>query len=242
MSDLNAKLAEGVATTKRVCAEAHAARQSWALFSTLNGENSQEREPLREATRKLGLGRTLNFIEMTFVREAILALFRLSDPAQKDRLTLVRLSKLLDDKELVENRLNAAAAWIPNSPEKLAELDRRRCGDAIALIRNCVIEWKKDCQPSDDRLYKFRCKLRPIRDKILAHAIAAHDVQKTTRDDLSGFLAIASELASAAQLIFLDGALSWKDDLKNRRKEAAELWDYLRDGIVIAASETRTRT
>lgn len=233
MSELDETLSKARRITERVILETGAARRSWALFEALNGESDTEREPMRKAITRLGLGLALNGVAMALVRDTIATLFRLTDASKTDRLTVCRISHLLSDSSLVDRLVEDARNWIPDSPKEFSDADGERCAEAISSIQSlCPPIWDKDNLPTDPRLFDLREKLRPVRDRLLSHSMDTGQVTMPVRDEVSDFLAIVSDVADSARLVFLGAAGSGKDDFDGRYREATELWDYLQSGLV----------
>ena len=91
---------EGQRIAERLRSEARWSQQAWALWEALNGGATDSRKGFREALHHLGLGGQVGFLQGVLLRDALLALFRISDQEGKDRLTLCAIARLLKDDEL----------------------------------------------------------------------------------------------------------------------------------------------
>lgn len=231
MSKVAKQLAEAKRVTVRLMAEAGTARQSWALFEGLNGRDDQHRAVLVEGAMSLGLQRPLNGLVNALTRDTLLTLLRMTDPPGDDKLTLCRLSKLLSNQELIEERIADARDWIPGSPGELADQDAATCASAIKFITDLVPPlWGKSA-PTDPRLFNLRSKLRPVRDKVLAHSIDTTEVIMPVVEDMRQFLDLGGKLVSKAQLVFRGSWMSEQADFGSRLIEATELWDRAQMGF-----------
>ena len=230
MANLQIKLGEAKLVTKRLVAEAGAARQSWALFEGLRGRDNQHRKAMLIGATHLCLNGPLNGLSSALGRDTMLTLMRMTDPPGDDKLTLCRLSKLLECNDLKKDRIEVARNWIPASPAEFVDADAARCAAAMKAITDLVPPlWS--VPPSNRSIYDLRIKLKPVRDAVLAHSIDTAGVIMPGNNDILIFLRVVSEVVEFAQLVFLDSAISWKRDFEIRLREATALWDLCQDGV-----------
>jgi hypothetical protein len=223
---------QAVFVTERVCAEVRNAQLTWAHFEAINGESDGVRDQLRTGVNRLALGNTLHALVMAITRDTLMALFRATDnPGDKnERLTLCRLSALLEVDELREDRKAAAGKWAGSTFPELREKDASKCESWMQAIRDAVPpKWNERAPPADRRLFDLRNALKPLRDSALAHALDGDG--NVVINDIRSFLEITSELAAHAELIFREAASNWEAEKRRSLKQANLFWDHCQKGF-----------
>lgn len=217
--------------TKRLVQEMGSARQSWSIFEAINGPDDESREALRDGVNHLGLQRTFLGLVHALVRDTILTLMRVTDTSASDTFTLCKISALLRAPGAEANFVEASLFDHPDLPAEVAQSYAASCGEAVKFLTDLVPNKWTDMPPLDTRLYVHRGKMRPIRDKILAHAGDSEAVAMPVANEIREFLALTSQLVQSSQLIFLGSAADWSNDLEIRQREAMEFWDVCETGF-----------
>ena len=236
-SGLGDQIEEGKRIAERLRGEARGAQQAWALWETLNGGSDFERTRFHDALNYLGLGRQAGFLRGVLVRDALSALFRISDQENNGRLTLCAIARLLHDEDL--RKQVACADWLRANgcPDLIVKYEAEAQPRRIAAIQNAVPRKWSDQPPTERALHDLRAKLRDVRDAILAHALDSTSVVQPCVDDVRAFLRISTDLVENAELIFLGSAQATDDHLEVCTKEATTLWRYLEKGPISAHQE-----
>jgi uncharacterized protein (DUF433 family) len=224
-------LRKGTEVTKRLRTDIQLASASWAHFEAINGENEESRASFRDAVGRLGHSVTIDRLMRIFVRDTLMALFRMSDDESKDRLTLLAVSRLLDDQSAIGWRLQA----IPNIFEGFQEIEGNILSNKISLIKDRVPgRWRVCNHLKDPALYEFRKKLRPLRDAFLAHAGCSRDVKDPRIDEIRGWLKLSDELTSACRHVFMETPVD--NTLEVLLQEYNLFWEHAAHGFVVNAS------
>jgi hypothetical protein len=178
-------VAEGRRCTERVLVEVAAARKALALFEGLNGNDDAARAPLRDSVSHLGLSTCANGVAMALVRDTLLILFRVTDPPDRDRLTLCRISWALQDQAVVASLVQDARGWSANLSHSFADQDAATCVAAIDFIKNLVPpKWDAKSPPPGPRLFNLRTKLKDVRNHVIAHSMDVAGVVMPHRNDI----------------------------------------------------------
>ena len=231
MTALSTLLGRAQQTTTRVCSELRNTQLVWANFEAIYGIEGAPRDQFAERVYSLGLGNTLHSLRIALVRDTLMSLFRVTDPPNTDRLTFCRLSRLLGDEALRENRKEAARNWIASSYPELREKDALTCASSMQAITDAVPPlWNKSAPPVDSRLFDLRTKLGPLRKGSLAHALDKSD-GNVAIGEIRSFIKVTSELAQHAELVLTEAAPSWDLGWRIRLKEANEFWDCCQKGL-----------
>lgn len=216
----------------RLRSEARWARQAWALWEALNGGSQDTRSELRESLQYLGLGGQVGFFQGVLVRDTLLALFRISDQKNKDRLTLCAISHLLEDDRLRAKLATKDRFIAEGCTEWLADFEAREQPKRIAVIRSYVPPKWLDQPPKERALYDLRHRLKDTRDKVLAHPLDATGVIQPSVDDIRQFLKLTATLVRNAELVFLGSAHTTDDQYRVHVEEATKLWGLLQEGPI----------
>ena len=218
--------------TKRLVGEAGSARQSWSIFEAFNGADEQSRSTLLDGVNRLCLQRTVHGFLHALARDTIMTLMRITDQPGQDNLVLCKLSALLRDPDTAAKCVGASLFSNPNLPAEFARANAEGCRSAIKALTDLVpAKWDEKSPPVDRRLYDHREKMRPIRDKILAHSGDSEAIAMPVINEIREFLALTSQLVQHAELIFSGSAPNWSSDLKIRLREATEFWDVCQTGF-----------
>ncbi len=226
-------LAQGKAVTERLLVDIRLASASWAHFEAINGETEESCAEFRRAVNKLGHSRTIDGLMRIFLRDTLMALFRMSDDPGTDRLTLLTASKLLRDPQAVEKRMESVRGQFEDW--RATEMDSLK--HKIDTITDCVPQkWKDTSSLKSSVLNNFRSELRPLRDTLLAHARYTNRMVHPQVNDIRSWLKLSDELASACHHIFKDAPIS--NMLETYLPEQNLFWDYAARGFVATASQT----
>lgn len=237
MSEVEDDLAEAKRVTDRLITEIRSARKSMALFEALNGIDETRRAKFHKAANDRGLGSQIHGVVNALIRDVLQTLLRMTDQPSIDNLTLCRLSKLLTNSDLRQEREDDARNWIPDSPKELEEADAARQVAAMKFITDLVPpRWNDSSLPSERRLCDLRKKMKQIRDSILAHSRDINNVPLPAYNEIREFLSLVSEIVDKAQLVFRGAAVSWKTEFDRRLQEANEFWDICQQGFLDAES------
>jgi hypothetical protein len=161
-----------------------------------------------------------------------MALFRMTDAPSKERLSLCVIANLLSQPSLVEERRKFFKAC-PSAEVKA-------CDQRIEFILSLVPpDWKPDYRLQNTRLAGCREALRPLRDKLIAHALP-FDQLKVALSTIDDFRTLVGQLVSAAQWVF-KGATP-NDPFEARLKEAREFWSYVPSGFAATLFDVKLVT
>jgi hypothetical protein len=227
---------KGKQIAARVGHELCVAETSWAHFEALNGSTPDRRVRFHEAANYLGLN--LRSLVGIGVRDTILALCRISDPPGKklDCLTLCYISHLLRNDDIAKERTVSSRNWTPHLYESdpgMADVHEDSCRRDVGFILDHVpARWNEAQSLKCDQFYKFRDKIWEIRDRVLAHAIDAANVEMPEVDLIRHGLKMTSELVRASQRIFEIAAPT--NSLNPLIQHANRFWDYAEIGFIEA--------
>jgi len=220
-NEIDPAIAEGQAIVKRLLLDQESAHSSWAHFTALDRAYSHQQSAFKAKLDWLSLSSRLTSLADALIRDTILALLRMTDSPNKDCVTLCGISTLLADATVQQERI----CFFEQLPFATGEDCRRK----ISLILDLVPQtWPPKSQLRDTRLSSLRTELRPIRDKLIAHAIPFERIQLLV-PRVDDFLFLNSELVSAAQWIFEGAAPS--NLFATRLRETEEFWAYVVRGF-----------
>ena len=86
--------------------------------------------------------------------------------------------------------------------------------------------WSPDRSPANPELETLRSKLKPMRDKILAHAIDAAEVDRPTINEVRRFVSLTLDLATDVAFALLGTAVDAETYRKFSREQAARFWEW----------------
>lgn len=189
--------------TLRIQAESRSALLAWAIVeaSGFLWDKGRQTSSNIFSLRWTGPHRDIFVVSL---REALLALCRLSEPAVQDQLCIAQLEKILKSDKIQAELINRARLW--NDPllqlqDDNAQLCRReiewflgRCGRRCR-IKNCKYYLKNFWEP-----------LRSIRHENLAHALESQTSDGIEIRHLRLLLILTSRMAQSASLFVLGQA------------------------------------
>jgi hypothetical protein len=191
---IEAALEKGRAIASRLYTELEMANASWAHLTALHRAHSNPQTGLKYALSKLYLTPRLTSLADALIRDTLLALFRITDDPSKNRQTLCAVSKLLSSPSLQGERIR----WFEELPIPSGDL----CKEQIHLVRSLVPSgWAPKPSLESERLLAFREQLRPIRDRLLAHAAPFERIQFALHA-VEDFRKLTGQLVIAARFIF----------------------------------------
>ena len=173
-------------------------------------------------------------IRGALARDAILAAYRVSEPPGNGRLTLCRISHLLEDAN-VRNRL-CEQEWHRQQgcPDFLVDYEASQQPSRIVFIRNHVPpKWTK-VKPAEPRLYELRTKFEKIRNNILAHAGDTSTIGHPMVNEIREFIDLTAKLVEQAVLLFCGSAAESGSSFKIFLDAANEFWNYAQEGPIRA--------
>jgi hypothetical protein len=228
---VDAQIEEGQRVAKRLREEARWAQRAWALWEAYNGRSNHERRHLREALGYLGLSGQADFLQSALARDALLALFRMTDQAG-DGFSLCAIARLLSN-DALRTKLSDRDWLLTNGCQDfLLDAEAREQPKRIEFIRGLVPpKWSDQC-PRDGGLYRLRARIKDVRDNILAHPLDSSGVVQPKVDEIRELLRLTTTLVEKTELVFLGSAQATDDHFDVRVKEAATLWDYLEEGPI----------
>jgi hypothetical protein len=227
MSDdkFEAAIAEGKDIVKRLLLDQDGAHSSWAHLTALHRAYSNPQTRLKAKLDWLALSSRLTSLADALIRDTILALLRMTDDPNKDCVTLCGISKILADTAVQKERISFF--------EQLPFATGQDCNRKISFILDLVPQaWPAKPQLRDSRLSGLRAELRPIRDKLIAHAIPFERIPLAMHR-VDDFLTLNSELVSHAQWIFEGAAPS--NLFATRLRETEEFWACVVRGFTESA-------
>ena len=231
MSNNDDWMREGKTITGRLLSEIGLASRSWAHFEAINGEDEKKRAVFRDALNHLEHNGTIASLMRIFARDTLMALFRISDPDGTDRLTLPAISRLLNNRSFVEQRI----ANVPQLFPGFLELEAASLNRKVDRMLDCVpVNWKRETPPNDPSLREFRTKLRELRNAHLAHAGDLNGVTQPQIDEIRHWLELSDELVSASRHIFMESPLDGM--LKAHLHSTDSFWDYAANGFIAATA------
>lgn len=193
------------------------AKSSWAHVSAL----SNDRAELDNAANILG--QDFRYIKITFARDTILALFRISDDPGENRATLCRLSKIIQKPDFVFDNPALINSFTDIVPAR----------------------WGKQEKPAKIDLYEWRQNMRDVRDNILAHSTLT-DLETlpslcfSTRYIELG-LKLHEELILMCCEIFLGADMVTERGLAVSVGDASQFWDLAQEGFIRRAEENHQK-
>jgi hypothetical protein len=230
---VEAQIEGGRRIARRLREEARRAQRGWALWEAFNGDSSDHRKDLREALGYLGLSGQAEFLQSVLARDALLAIFRMTDQA-RDGFSLCAIARLLWD-DLLCATLSDPAWLLKNGyPDFVVDFETGEQPKRIQFIRNLVSpRWSDQC-PKEPTLYGLRAKLKDVRDRMLAHPLDSSGIVQPSIDEVRQFLQLTAMLVEKTELVFFGSAQATINHFDVRLKEAAKLWDYFGEGPIHA--------
>jgi uncharacterized protein (DUF433 family) len=226
-------LTEGKAVTERLLIDLKLASASWAHFEAINCETEESRADFRRALNEPDHSGTIDGLMSLFLRDTLMALFRMSDPCDNKRHTFLKVSGLLHENQFTEQRLES----IPIANELFLEYEVRILRDKISKFKDCVPakKWGNGESLPNLKLHNYRIELLPLRNSLLAHAgdfLGNKDAQiNKTRD----WLKLSNELVSTCHHIFMGSPIS--NMLETYLPKQNLFWDHAARGFVATASQ-----
>ena len=214
---------------RKILVDATGAAAAWAQWEAINDECSKPR------VANAGLAfNALPTVRLALARDALLTCYRLSDVSKDDRRTLTRLAKALRHPEIAQ-RL-ASPEWALDQGHKPLVVDgsAKRNLERMQRISAMVVpDWNDtSTKPSDPKLLDLRKKLKPIRDRVLAHAIEGVELEHLTVDEIRQLVEITFDLAHEASLLFSGSAPTKSMTLELLRDQASKFWAAAFEGIL----------
>jgi AbiU2 len=211
----------------RLAQEAQGAYQSWANWEAIN--DLLEAEP-RAANAIDHFEMAIGPVRRALARDAMLGAFRLSDPFDKkqkkdsDKLTLCRLVAYLEDTANRERLESEQWALDLGHRKSVATWAAGQNVERIALLRRTVVAlWTKQ-KPEDQTLLELRTSIRPVRDKLLAHAIEDAELSHPTVDQIRQLMDLSLKLSAEAEFLFCGHGFSEADFMEFSRKQSKRMW------------------
>ena len=203
-----------------VLARAQEATISWANWEEINTIFSPPSDAA-EAVSWLELN-AVGTIRKALARDAILGGFSLSDPVQKNRLTLCHIASWLDDKTIATLSSREWAIDQGHSPF-LADAAAETTAVKVGRFRNIVVpDWAKNT-PGNTELDELRKRLRATRSQ-LAHRLHDENTREPAVDEIRRFLSLTLELATDAALIWIGSAIESGRYVEYAREQANTFW------------------
>lgn len=208
----------------RLAREAQDAYCVWANWEGINsalGANAK----LGEALQWNEMAWNLGPVRMAFFRDAMRGVYRLSDPYDAkngpDKITLCRLALFLDSEEN-RNRLSSRD-WALDLGHKPLVADGAAFANAgrIQSSRSLVLPKWNGGPPENPELVKLREKIKPVRDKILAHAVDVKDLDHPTINQMRRLMELTLELSTSMAFLFV-GSCSSEAGVKDFAKAQSE--------------------
>ena len=174
---------------------------------------------------------------MALARDAVLRAYRLSDPfigsaasiaaaSEGLRNTLCGVAALLSDSSLVARLETAEWACDLGYLPAMATGAAKRNMERIARFQGLLVaDWSKR-QPPERELVELRECLRPLRDRVLAHAIDDVRFAHPSVDQIRLFMTLILELSTDMAFLFTGSAVGAGDFKEHASEQAARLWDY----------------
>ena len=178
---------EGLNIVRRLLMEQEIANASWAQFTALHRANLNNKNEFKTTLKRLSLYSGLQNLADALIRDTLLALSRMTDDPGNNRITLCGISKILNNSTLQEERVR----WLEQCPIPSGNI----CKEKINLILGLVPpKWGSDVILKDKRLSDFRLQLKPIRNKLIAHALPFESLQLALHS-IDNFRTLVEELS-----------------------------------------------
>lgn len=175
---------------------------------------------------ELCLSSRLTSLADALIRDTLIALFRMTDDPGNNRFTLCAISKLLGSASLQTERVN----WFEQCPVPSGEVCKQKINFVLQVVPS---KWGAGTKLHDDGLLSLRTELKPIRDKLIAHALPFDGLQLALHR-IDDFHTLTGKLVSAAEWIFEGAAPS--NRFNPRSRETEEFWYYVVRGFVLEPS------
>jgi len=217
----------------RLLTEAIAADRSWASWQAANDLLTDCE--VQNAVGALEL-QGIDAIRLALFRDAVLGSYRLSDPvgngSDTDKISLCRAAALVAEPsmhELLTSRQWAMdIGYSPNMVDFGVSGNRRM----LDKFQQYIVPVCKTDTPALSQFLEYRKILKPIRDRLLAHAQATDRLQHLTIDETSHFIRLTLELASDFAVVMNGSALSAESVQEYNRLEAKRFWSIAFRGAV----------
>ena len=208
---------------RSLLARSQSAARAWTNWEAIN-DCLESGSPAAAATAWLSLS-ALRDVRMSLARDAILGAFGLSDPADKDRLTLCRLAEWLDD-EATRRRLSSLD-WVVEQgyPDFLQEPGAVLNAQRVERLHTLIAPNWQTSQVSNPELADLRKLLRPTRNH-LAHALHAEILDVPTINQIRRFIDLTLNLATDAAVLWLGSAVGADEFREFHREQAIKFWRY----------------
>jgi hypothetical protein len=208
----------------RLAREAQDACGVWANWEAINSALGAQPH-IAEALQFNDIAWNLGPIRTAFFRDAMRGIYRLSDQydARKDpdKITLCRLAHVLDDET---NRAQLADRdWALDIGHKpiVAEAAAAANAERIVFLRSLVASKWTSVPPHNPELFDLRERFKPVRDKILAHAVDVDDLDHPTIAQMRRLMDLTLELCTSMAFLFV-GSCASEESIKERAKEQSE--------------------
>ena len=220
---------------KRLAKEAQGAYQSWANWEAINDlleTDSRAKMAMEHCDMAIGP------VRQALARDAMLGAFRLSDPFDKKqkkdsaKITICRLVSYLNDD--VNRDWLSSAQWALDLGYKsnVAVWAANQNSERIASLQRTVVERWSNQSPQDTSLLELRTIIRPVRDKILAHAIESEEISHPTIDQIRRLMAVTWKLSSQAEFLFCGHGFSEENFVESIKKQAMSMWRLALEGPI----------
>jgi hypothetical protein len=212
----------------RLVREAQDAFQAWANWEAINsalGSNSELGEAIHHSEMT-----ALGPVRMALIRDALRGAYRLSDPfdkkkgEHKDRITLCRLVDFLN---FEDNRKRVSGKdWAldighrPLAADSAAGLNAER----VAKLQSLILTVWGNTPPPNSEIYNLRTILKPVRDRILAHALDDSDIDHPTINQMQRFIALTLDLCTDMALLFVGSCVETESFKTFSHVQAENFW------------------
>lgn len=214
---------------RRVLRDAEGGLNAWLHFEAINDACADPRVAQRGK-----LLDPIGQVRLSLARDALLTCFRITDPANAERLSLTRLASALHDPSLsvvLQSREWAIdLGWLDGLVDEEVEKNKRRVRRLAAVLAS---DWQNPgVALSDRRLLDLRTRTKPIRDRILAHSLPDEDIEHLRVDEYRDFVDLVFELSCESALLFT-GTAEYDDQHRTRLKEkASSFWTAAFAGVM----------
>lgn len=214
----------------RVMREAEGALNAWLHWEAINVVCVDSR--VAQHGRLFG---AVGQVRMSLARDALLTCFRITDPANAERLTMTRFASALHDPSL--SMVLQSREWAVDNLGYAEDLADEAVEENTKRVRRLAsvlaADWKEPVAALSDRtLLELRIKTKPIRDRILAHSLPADDIEHLQVNNYRDFVDLVFDLARESALLFT-GIAEYDDRHRNSLKaRAQDFWTAAFQGVL----------